>query len=325
MTRWIDEAARQAVKHEGVDAVILFGSRARGGAHEMSDWDVCMVGTQEPKHIEAVMGLIEWRHEAGRVDVLWRDRDALRDDTSAGTVWADVVRHGRVLAGDRRILNGIEIKPMKRSQVILALGTATQKIETAVLDARRATAASPRRQVRAEIEGTEASAAAAEHLSRGLLGLVGLQTGSGHDVETNANVLRTAAQETADPDRARTLRALAGALARTNGGTHHAHSATYTGEPEPRERWEGRIAEVARTYAEVVEGVMHGTGPLAGLGRIAERTLAREIVTEEAQAACETCRYIEEAGTEHLRASTREALKGWRSQWERVARAGPGG
>ena len=320
MKSWIRDAAERAVRHEGVDAIILFGSRARGDTHHASDWDLCMVGSHRPERIEEAMGLEDYRYESGRVDIIWQDRNTLCHETSAGTVWAEIVRHGRVLAGDPKILHNIEIKPIKKSDIARAFAITTKKVETAVHHAREASRSSPNRRALAEIEGTEASAFAAEQLSRALVGLLGEQPGGGHDVNTNAKVLQRAAEKTIDSDQAHTLQAVADAIERTNGGTHDARGATYTAKAEQREQWEGRIAQVARTYTEVIEGVMAGTGPLAGLHAIAESGRAREIIANEAEAARETCTAINEAGIRHLRTTTKRALKGWEKQWEAVTK-----
>ena len=141
MGHWIEEAAKRAVRREGIDAVILFGSRARGDAHGRSDWDICMVGSRRPEDIEGTMGLVEHRDGHTRFDILWRNRDRLREDTREGTVWADVVRQGRVVAGDTAVLANIEIKPMKESDITRAFEIATRKIATAVNHAREETAA----------------------------------------------------------------------------------------------------------------------------------------------------------------------------------------
>ena len=316
MGNWIEEAAERAVRHESIDAVILFGSRARGDAHVDSDWDICMVGSRRPEDIEATMALAEYPDEQTRVDVLWRNRNRLREDTSAGTVWADVVRHGRVVAGDSAILANIEIKPMKESDITRAFEIAGRKIAIAVNHAREETAADGNLKVLISIDGTEASAFAAEQLSRGLLGLSGAQPGSGHDVNKNAEILESVADKSTDPKRADTLRAVANAIRRMNGGTHHARGAAYSGQAEPRDRWEDRIAEVARTYSEVLEGALAATGPLAGLARLPESERIRKIIAGAAETGSGTCRAINEAGTRHLATRTRRALKRWERQWE---------
>ena len=315
MEHWIEAAAERAVRRRGIDAVIVFGSRARADAHEHSDWDICMVGSRRPGNIEATMGLDEFRDGHTRFDVLWRSRTRLRTDTSEGTVWADVVRHGRVVAGDPAILADIEIKPMRDSDIARAFEIAARKIETAVHHAREEATASETLRVLINIDGTEASAFAAEQLTRALLGLLGAQPGGGHDVSRNADILESAAHEANDPGRADTLRAVARAIRRMNGATHHARGATYSGQAQSREQWETRIAQVARTYTEVIEGAVTATGALADLARLPERARMRRLIAGVARTGSELSSAINKAGTQHLAPATRQALRHWERQW----------
>ena len=317
----LQAAARKAVRHEGVDAVILFGSRARGDTRAHSDWDLCVVGTREPHDIESTLGLGEegW-DEAMRVDVLWRHREALREDTSEGTVWADVVRNGQIMAGDDALLADIEIKPMKLTDIERAFMVAAGEMETAVNHAYQEQTATGQRETYLNIKGTEASAAAAEHLSRGVLGALGLQPGGGHDVATNADILRRAADTSTDSARKSALQRLATAIEKTDGGTHAARGATYSGTAEPRNRWEKRIKHVAETFADVIEGATAGTGRLADLARLPESSTLRRAIAGAAETGAATARAVEGVdgrGTAHLKPQTRAALARLKEQWER--------
>lgn len=319
----LQAAAREAVRHEGIDAVILFGSRARGDTHGYSDWDLCVVGTREPRDIESTLGLGEegW-DEATRVDVLWRHREALREDTSAGTVWADVVRNGQIMAGDQALLTNIEIKPMKMTDIERAFMVAAGEMETAVNHASQEQAATGQRKTYFNIKGTEASAAAAEHLSRGVLGALGLQPGGGHDVATNADILRRAADTSSDSARKSALQRLATAIEKTDGGTHAARGATYSGTAEPRSRWEKRIEHVAETFAAVIEGATAGTGEQADLAHLPESATLRRAIAGAAETGAATARAVEGVegrGTAHLRPETREALTRLKEQWDNDA------
>ena len=135
----------------------------------------------------------------------------------------------------------------------------------------------------------------------------------------NAEILESLADQANDETRTSTLRAVANAIRRMNGGTHHARGATYSGNAEARERWEERLAQVAQTYGEVIEGALAGTGSLAGLARLPESKLARQIFAKAADTGSATCRAINEAGTRHLAVRTRRALKHWEHQWEAEA------
>ena len=316
MDHWLEAAAAQAVRHDGVDAVILFGSRARGETRKDSDWDICLVGTHEPDNVETAMLPLGYETDGDRVDILWRDRAELLDDTSAGTVWAAVVQDGQVIAGDETILTSIEITPMKRTDIVQALGVSIEKIEASIDNARREQTAEGYRKALINVAGTATSAAAAEHLSRALLGLLGAQPGSGHNVETNAKILETAAEKADTPERATTLRAVANALRNTNGNTHKAHGGAYRNYHEPRPQWEHRIAKVAETYAAVIRGAMHANGPLAGLGNGPDRERIQDVLREVASTGVQTGKAVNEAGIHHLAVDTRRALSTWTEQWD---------
>ena len=183
----IEQAARHAASHPGIDAVILFGSRVRGNARPSSDWDLCVVGDRKPHDLHALLGLAG--AAASPVNLLWRNRRELRNETREGSVWADIVRHGAVLAGDSGLLRRIRIAPMRNVDIQWALLAAVD----AAAECAEASAVSPEAprehaQLRA-VKGTALSARAAEFLTRALLGLMGAQPGGGHDVSADAGIL----------------------------------------------------------------------------------------------------------------------------------------
>ena len=297
--------------------MILFGSRARGDTHETSDWDICVVGGgHEPQDVEGTLYLEDYPDEDTRVDVLWRHRDALRHDTSAGTVWADVVNHGRVLAGDENILADIRITPMKQSDIVRAFETSASKMHTASTQTLAAATGSAHRQRLANSEGMEASGAAAEHLTRALMGLVRVQPASGHHVLRNADLLREIANTTRNERHARALRAVAHTIARTNGRTRSARGVGYHGRTETRKEWEARIREVARGCAEIMQAALERSGPLADTMHLPHARKIRETAARAAQTTRDTCRAVADIDTTHLAPETARALDAWRRALE---------
>ena len=319
MQNRLEPAAARALRHDGVDAVILFGSRARADPRTDTDWDVCLAGSNEPADVEGTMHLADYRNEANRVDVLWRSRKDLREHTTEGTVWAAIMRDGQAVAGDEEIRSDIEIKPMTRKDVIRGLSIAGRKIETAINHAREETAADESHKPLVNIDGTQASTAAAEHLARGILGLLGAQPGSGHNVAGDADVLEAAAHGALTGDQAYTLRGVANAIHRMNGGTHDAGGATYGGTAQRRDQWEHRIAEVARAYAEVLDGLMNAAGPLAGLAQLPGHGRIKDIMSEVSTTAVHIGDAIREQGTEHLAPDTKHAVNQWMAHWDALA------
>ena len=61
--------------------------------------------------------------------------------------------------------------------------------------------------------------------------------------------------------------------------------ATYNRYRKSRTQWERRIAELAQTYAEVVDGVMNAAGPLAGLAQVPGHRRIKDIMSEVSKTA----------------------------------------
>ena len=271
---WLARAAEAVLRHPGVDAVVLFGSRARGEPHEYSDWDLCVVGDHEPEDVVRTLLPLEIGTDGARVDVLWRDRGKLRNETSAGTVWAGIVRDGKIIAGDAAVLTDITVGPMKRKDIVQAFRTAADKACTTVeLVAKEANAVGTRVFDRNQ-QGTRTSCAAAEHLSRALTGMVTGQPAGRHDVNADAGILDCKTDRTQHHGHAKTLRACAnaprphGRLQRERGdartvGTprreRHAHLRRSGRRRHERARPARRVGADARKRAN--EGNHHGNCP----------------------------------------------------------------
>ena len=81
----------------GVEAVVLFGSRARGTAHPKSDWDVAVLSRAESAVEQCACGLLG-RHE--RVNAIVLRPDAIEEYRDrASRLEAAIARQGRLLAG----------------------------------------------------------------------------------------------------------------------------------------------------------------------------------------------------------------------------------
>ena len=296
---WLVSAAERATLHPSVDAVILFGSRARAAAHEDSDRDLCLVGSRRPREIETLLEDLDsdqrWPENA-RFDALWRTRHRLRTETHAGTVWADVVAHGQVLAGDGTILDGIPIRPMQTRAIGLALELASDWIASAATGTRH-----PRT---AELRGVETTTRAAVELARALTEMLGEIPAAGRCVHRHAVHLRELALS-AERKHARTLKAAAQAIERTNRSTNRGHEAWHTGYREARRRWETRLARLMDLLGLIVQG-LDGTGPLAELRT---HRPARRATTPTRHAVRQACREIQESGTDSLAAGTAQAFE----------------
>ena len=93
----VREAAREAMKRDPrIEAVLLFGSRARGDQHDWSDWDVAVVSEELVDGHEAIESLTRLDHV--NAAIMRRSRIEARKD-EAGTIESNVARQARVLAG----------------------------------------------------------------------------------------------------------------------------------------------------------------------------------------------------------------------------------
>lgn len=93
----VREAAREAVeRYPQIEAVLLFGSRARGDHHDWSDWDVVIVAEGLAYSHESIRSLT--RLDQVNAAIMNRSRIEARKD-EAGTLESNVARQAKVLAG----------------------------------------------------------------------------------------------------------------------------------------------------------------------------------------------------------------------------------
>ena len=279
----IEQAARQAATQPGIDAVILFGSRVRGDARPGSDWDLCVVGDRKPHDLIALLGLADGI--APPIDLLWRSSRELREETREGSVWAEIVRHGAVLAGDPDLLRNISIEPMKNADIQWALLAA---VDAATGCAEASTVAPDAPRTHAELQavkGTVLSARAAEFLSRGFLGLMGAQPGGGHDVSGDARILERHAQVQASGSEREIMDAMIPMIREMDRGTHEAHAAWYSRKAEPSDQWQQRARNVMRAHTALIAGALQGEGTLRKLERHARTQSVREGLEASARSA----------------------------------------
>ena len=85
-------ATERAVARGHAIGALLFGSRARGTAAPLSDWDVCLVTDEDPGSIEA-LGRRERALEAedaiwdsGKIERVWVPRTRFEDGLPVGSL-----------------------------------------------------------------------------------------------------------------------------------------------------------------------------------------------------------------------------------------------
>ena len=281
-------AARRAVRRRALDAVILFGSQARGEADAHSDWDVCLVGPDEDRARGALAKVLEGE----RADVLWTDA---RAPVHEGTVWATIVREGRVLAGNGRKLMRKTVHDVPEREVRRQM----YRAHTASLDGRRAEV-----WIRDDPDSRtrliEHSESAAKALAMVCCALVGARHSGSHEVARDARAIR----EHAGGRRGREavlLRTMADMVHAMDHGTREAHRAGYIDilaiNPEAAAQASVRLEACFGTAAALTAGLGWGERELAGL---AEHPQARRYRNALLETACAAHRITQKLDAETL-------------------------
>ena len=95
----LQRAATEAVGSiPGIEAVLLFGSRARGAARQASDWDVAILSRATPDDERAARRLFG---RLERVHASVMSPESIEEHCNQGIrIESAIARQGRVLAGD---------------------------------------------------------------------------------------------------------------------------------------------------------------------------------------------------------------------------------
>ena len=192
--------AEEVVRREpAVEAVVLFGSRARGTAGPRSDWDVAVI-ERSGRAADATYRLLD---DLPGVRPLRVGADEIeRHKDTAGALEAALVRQGIALAGD---WNGPpcreEALKMDIVRVRASLENATDEIGRAVVAGIGHLYATGRRR-RDWTPVTTGSADAAEHVAKAVLTAYGLAPREVHFLDALADQLKSAYRGRNDPRQA---------------------------------------------------------------------------------------------------------------------------
>ena len=205
----------------GVEAVVLFGSRARGTAHPKSDWDVAVLSRADSAVEQSACRLLG-EHE--RVNAIVLRPEAIEEYRDRATrLEAVIARQGRLLAGNwSRPQCRMEYLDMEPDEFRKDLEVAIRDIENAVTQL--CNAALDRDEYVPNL--VELSQQAAEAVAKSIVAGHGLTPITTHELNELATQLENAYRGRRGGE---ARRLFARALRDLNGNTRAAHGARYAG------------------------------------------------------------------------------------------------
>ena len=248
----------------GIEAVVLYGSRARGTAREASDWDVAILSHASPDDERAARRFFD---DLERVHPIVMKPESIEAHCNQGTrLESAIARQGRLLAGEWTP------PPCRTENLDVTPEDLGENLDTAIRDLRSVFLAL----CDAALDGVlyvpnvvEDSQQAAEALAKTVIAGFGLSPVAVHDLGALAtqleNAYRGRIRESGDRQR------FAAAIRALDGNTKAAHEARYhKGPVEPPSRTAQRIASTLalqtdwlRWYAER-DPEMRGTAAKVG-------------------------------------------------------------
>ena len=224
----------------GIEAVVLYGSRARGTARATSDWDVAILSHAAPDDERAATRLFD---KLERVQPIVLKPESIEEHCNQGTrLESAIARQGRLLAGEWTPppcrMEDLDVQPEDLGQ---NLDTATRDLRgvfLALCDA----ALDELLHVRKVVEESQQ---AAEALAKTIIAGFGLSPATVHDLYALATQLENAYRgRTRDAEERKFF---AGAIRDLDGNTRAAHLARYHAAPvEMPERTAQRIGRTLR-------------------------------------------------------------------------------
>ena len=316
-------AQQTIVDNPDIDAIVLFGSQARGDATGWSDYDVAVVSEQGRCGLGG--------HEIiDNIDVLPLRTDRVRQPWRA-SIEHSVRAEGRLLAGDPSLLTGDTMKPLEpgwleRKVELVCDAAETAWAMAALADDHRLT---DKRQVRKEETAVRVSADAAEFVTDVVVAVYGLRPRRGHGLENDAESLETLGPRqpsgALNPHGATTMaRHAAERVLAMNGDNRAGHNVLYTGYVPAtmhRGRWAERIVKALELLCDVLEGVLHASHK--GWNEVADRSEGGEYRKEATDALARLGEAVEEMRRTwpadgpggDMKAKARRWAQAWGSHW----------
>ena len=219
----------------GVEAVVLFGSRARGTARATSDWDVAILSHASPDDEQAARRVFD---DLERVNPIVMKPESIEAHCNQGLrIESAIARQGRLLAGEWTPppcrTADLDVKPEDFRQ---NLDTATRDLRSALVGLCDAALG----ELLYVPNVVEYSQHAAETLAKTVIAGFGLSPAAVHELDKLAAQLESAYRgRTRDAEERRSF---AAAIRELNGSTRTTHGARYEAVPvELPERTAARI------------------------------------------------------------------------------------
>ena len=219
----------------GIEAVVLFGSRARGTARATSDWDVAILSHASPDHERAARRIFDGLE---RVHPIVMKPESIEAHCNEGLrIESAIARQGRLLAGEWTP------PPCRTGDLDVEPEDFRKHLDIATLDLRSALVAqcyAAQRELLYVPKVVEESQQAAEAVAKTIIAGFGLAPATVHDLDELAaqleNAYRGRTREAED------RRSFAAAIRALDGNTKAAHGARYEAAPvEMPERTAARL------------------------------------------------------------------------------------
>ena len=283
-------ATERAVARGHAIGALLFGSRARGTAGALSDWDVCLVTDEDPGSVDA----LERRERAleaedafwdnGHIERVWVHRGRFDRGVPVGSLEAAIAREGRALAGDASMAKKARTVPFEAETVLKNMNRATDHLQVAIGAARkqvRGIGAGQR--ASGAVTMVTASIAGAEALGRALCALTETEHTGDHRVGKSGRRIADRAGEPNPPLESTLTQAISERVQALNDSAQTARKAEYGDPGEPYEKTVERFVRALEADLWTRRGLVEGTGPWAGLKNHPRRhELAAKIEEETA-------------------------------------------
>ena len=313
-------AAEHALGQGHAIAALLFGSRARGTAGALSDWDVCFITEHAPDraHIEA----FELDHPVWgnpRVDTSWIARADFDRGVAAGSLEAEVARDGRRLAGDANVAKRARTVPFEAETVLRNLDKTHEHLLGAALAARRSARATESRERRSGSEKTlTESIAGAEALGRTLCALTETAHTGDHRIAKNARQIAERAYEPAPP----LMNDIARRMAQLDDTAQAVRKVEYGAPGEAAEKTVARFAQALEADLWIRQGLIEGVGPWAELENHPRRNeLSAELGRTTAARAATNAREFGAAPVELEDRTLAQAVHQWTDGYHALRKA----